>query len=114
MTRKEYEDDLKRRQKEHLDNIQTRQESHWQPCMHDSCTECVGTGVKRDGGVCVHMLSCNCPKCSPSSFMNTGTGRYDISSQVNVGNLTTSTNNAPMFNYLDGIVDHAGFIHKLK
>lgn len=34
-------------------------------CMHDSCPECRGTGIKRFGGFCVHNLSCNCKKCSP-------------------------------------------------
>lgn len=61
-SRKEYEDDLARRQREHLDQVHGQ---NWQPCMHDACTECVGTGVKRDGTPCVHMLSCPCPKCSP-------------------------------------------------
>lgn len=64
--RKLYEDDLKRRQQEHLDNItNNRLNTFWQPCMHDSCPECIGTGVRRDGSMCVHMISCNCPKCTP-------------------------------------------------
>lgn len=66
MTKKEYEDDLKRRQKEHLDNVSRFQDNQpWQPCLHDSCPECVGTGIKHDGSMCVHYLSCSCPKCSP-------------------------------------------------
>jgi len=36
------------------------------PCMHDSCTECSGTGIRRFGGPCVHALSCPCPKCTPT------------------------------------------------
>ena len=34
-------------------------------CLHDSCTMCNGTGIKKDGSACVHMLSCPCKKCSP-------------------------------------------------
>ena len=64
--RKQYEDDLQRRQKEHLDNVYNNQNRNWRPCLHDSCPECLGTGVKRDGSMCVHCISCPCPKCSPS------------------------------------------------
>ena len=67
MERKEYEEGLKKRQEEHnrhLDEHLTRA-TPWRPCMHDECSECVGTGRKRDGTVCVHMISCPCPKCSP-------------------------------------------------
>lgn len=39
-----------------------------EPCMHDSCTECHGTGVKKDGSFCVHFISCPCPKCSPRTL----------------------------------------------
>jgi hypothetical protein len=35
-----------------------------QQCLHDSCTECRGTGIKITGGACVHAISCPCPKCS--------------------------------------------------
>lgn len=35
-------------------------------CMHDNCPTCNGTGIRKDGGgMCVHMISCPCPKCSP-------------------------------------------------
>lgn len=35
-------------------------------CLHDNCTSCDGTGIRKDGlGPCVHMISCPCPKCSP-------------------------------------------------
>jgi hypothetical protein len=64
--RKQYEDDLQRRQREHLDNVYNNQNSNWRPCLHDSCPECLGTGVKRDGSMCIHNISCPCPKCSPS------------------------------------------------
>lgn len=33
-------------------------------CLHDNCSSCNGTGIRKDGlGPCVHMISCNCPKC---------------------------------------------------
>jgi hypothetical protein len=57
------EQDLKKRQAEHLKNV--RGGRNWQPCLHDGCSECFGTGVRRDGTACVHNLSCSCPKCSP-------------------------------------------------
>jgi len=63
--RKQYEEDLKRRQKEHLDSIYSKQDQNWRPCLHDSCPYCLGTGVRRDGGPCIHGISCPCPKCSP-------------------------------------------------
>lgn len=32
-------------------------------CLHDSCSVCNGTGIRKDGlGVCIHGLSCPCPK----------------------------------------------------
>jgi len=38
---------------------------HEQRCLHLSCPQCHGTGRKQDGQLCVHMLSCPCPRCSP-------------------------------------------------
>lgn len=35
-------------------------------CMHLTCPECHGTGIKPCGGACIHMLSCPCPRCSPT------------------------------------------------
>lgn len=35
------------------------------PCAHDRCPECHGTGRKKNGEICVHMISCRCPKCNP-------------------------------------------------
>ncbi len=58
-----YEKNLRERQREHL--AQVHGNSDWRPCMHDSCTSCVGTGIKSDGSMCVHMISCPCPRCSP-------------------------------------------------
>ena len=60
MDRKQYEEDLKKRQEEHLKRVN----SNWQPCLHDSCPMCHGTGTKRDGSMCIHNLSCPCPKHS--------------------------------------------------
>lgn len=64
--REQYEEDLRRRQQEHLDGLQRHTYPPWRPCLHDQCIECVGTGLKRDGSICVHYLSCPCPKCSPT------------------------------------------------
>lgn len=37
-----------------------------QKCLHASCPECQGTGIKKNGlGMCIHMISCSCPKCTP-------------------------------------------------
>lgn len=34
-------------------------------CLHDSCSECKGTGRKSNGTTCVHYISCPCEKCTP-------------------------------------------------
>lgn len=35
-------------------------------CLHLLCPECKGTGQRRDGlGLCVHMISCPCTRCTP-------------------------------------------------
>lgn len=34
-------------------------------CLHKNCPECHGTGVKLNGGICIHMISCPCPRCTP-------------------------------------------------
>ena len=65
MDRKSYEEDLKRRQDQHLRNIQQANDRNWRPCMHDQCQQCHGTGIKYDGSSCIHMISCPCPKCTP-------------------------------------------------
>ena len=76
LNREQYEEDLKRRQEEHLKRIRENQQQEfgkpyenpyqppWQPCLHDGCSQCHGTGLKFDGTVCIHNLSCTCPKCS--------------------------------------------------
>lgn len=62
MNRKLLQDDLHRRQQQHLNNIEN---NNWQPCLHDNCPECLGTGRKSDGLICIHSISCNCKKCLP-------------------------------------------------
>lgn len=64
MTKEEYEKDLKSRQKIHLDNV-SNPIGFWQPCLHDQCLQCIGTGVKISGESCIHFIYCTCPKCSP-------------------------------------------------
>lgn len=61
--REEYERDLRKRQQAHREQV--NKGIDWQPCLHDQCPECVGTGIKKDGTPRVHMISCPCPKCSP-------------------------------------------------
>jgi hypothetical protein len=63
--REAYERDLKRRQEEHLRNVQSTANIGWQPCLHDACPSCFGTGIKLDGSACIHGISCPCPKCIP-------------------------------------------------
>lgn len=66
MNNKDYKKDLKERQAEHLKNVYNAPKDNAHPCMHDQCTECVGTGIKHDGGICIHHISCPCSKCTPS------------------------------------------------
>ena len=51
LNQKEYEEDLARRQREHLDRVYNNQNLAWRPCLHDACTQCLGTGVKKDGSI---------------------------------------------------------------
>lgn len=62
-SREEYERDLRERQRRHLQSIENGGRP-WQPCLHDGCSNCHGTGVGKHGP-CIHALSCPCPKCSP-------------------------------------------------
>lgn len=67
----EYERDLARRRREHLEKVARRVAGaccQTQRCLHDACSECVGTGVKADGSACVHMLSCPCARCLPHTL----------------------------------------------
>ena len=59
-----YERDLRRRQEEHMKSV-NRGVRPWRPCLHDGCSECHGTGIKKDGSGCIHSLSCPCPRCNP-------------------------------------------------
>ncbi len=34
-------------------------------CLHKQCPECHGTGKKLNNELCVHYLSCPCPRCTP-------------------------------------------------
>lgn len=68
MNRDQYEQELKKKQEEHIKRVLDNREVHeaaWRPCLHDGCPDCVGTGMKLDGSTCVHMISCPCPKCTP-------------------------------------------------
>lgn len=64
MDREEYEKDLKEKRAEHLKNINKRKNPYWSPCLHNDCTLCYGTGKKADGSMCIHFISCPCPKCT--------------------------------------------------
>lgn len=59
------DEDLRRRQREHLARVRRVNFGPASACMHNQCPKCVGTGVKQDGSMCVHMLSCPCPRCTP-------------------------------------------------
>lgn len=82
----EYLKELKKRQEKHLEEVEKNMNPYpfvdeypinnpdpipFIPCLHDSCQECHGTGVKKDGSSCIHMISCPCPKCTPYC-MSTG------------------------------------------
>jgi len=68
MDKETYEKELKQRQEEHLKNVNQNRNNfinnNWSPCLHDSCNECCGTGIKLNGSSCIHFISCPCPKCS--------------------------------------------------
>jgi hypothetical protein len=65
ISRRQFEDNLRREKADHLRQIEADRDAEFQPCLHDGCSECHGTGKKRDGSGCVHMISCPCPKCTP-------------------------------------------------
>lgn len=64
MDREQYERDLAERQRKHLEYVTERGNANWRPCLHDQCPTCHGTGISIYGGMCVHGISCPCPKCS--------------------------------------------------
>ena len=33
-------------------------------CAHRNCSQCHGSGTKRNGEKCIHMLVCSCPLCN--------------------------------------------------
>ena len=55
----------------HCDNAEHKQWPGQQPqqCLHDLCPTCHGTGRDDMGRICVHMISCPCPKCSPTCLL---------------------------------------------
>lgn len=65
MTQDEYDRDLEERQKRHLQCVRGSGSQPAEACLHHSCQECLGTGVKHDGSMCVHFISCSCFRCSP-------------------------------------------------
>lgn len=64
-SQEEYDRQLRDRQRQHLDAVKQRQQMQWQPCAHHGCMQCYGTGIKLDGSMCVHFISCSCPRCTP-------------------------------------------------
>lgn len=65
---KEDEEYLRRREN-HLKEVERYKKSKlrkYRPsqCKHNQCTKCHGTGVEVDGRICVHHISCDCPRCS--------------------------------------------------
>lgn len=77
MNKEQYYQNLKEKQRQHLDSVRKNDSNNgvwfnddfnWKPCMHDSCPYCVGTGIKHDGSMCVHHISCNCTKCATYCF----------------------------------------------
>jgi hypothetical protein len=35
------------------------------PCLHLACPRCHGTGRTYEGAMCLHAISCPCPRCTP-------------------------------------------------
>lgn len=63
------DEELRRRQDEHMEEVHRRMnqdQSREVDCLHNQCTECVGTGIRKDGTKCLHMISCPCSRCTPS------------------------------------------------
>lgn len=60
------EKDVQERKRKHLEQVRQFRQQQYRPCLHDGCEECHGTGIKINGQRCVHMISCPCPKCSPT------------------------------------------------
>ena len=44
----------------------TQQPIEPEPCQHKLCPTCKGSGFNlQTGEMCIHNISCTCPKCSP-------------------------------------------------
>jgi len=56
MDREQYERELAERQRKHLERV-SGVHNNWRPCLHDQCPECHGTGIRANGGVCIHGIS---------------------------------------------------------
>ena len=59
--------EIERRTKQHeevMAKIHDRQQ-----CLHKNCAQCGGTGKRKDGTVCVHMISCSCDRCSHAKMV---------------------------------------------
>lgn len=75
--REQYYRELEERQRKHLESLRKHfgdqgAEPHqpaWRPCLHEACQRCHGTGHSIHG-MCVHALSCPCPKCSTYSMVS--------------------------------------------
>jgi hypothetical protein len=63
ISKEKYERELIEKQRNHMENVNKTKNDNFIPCLHDSCSECIGTGIKKDGTPCIHMISCPCPKC---------------------------------------------------
>ena len=63
--------ELRKRQNEHMRKVHYRKRKQDQAsdCQHNQCSGCHGTGIKLDGTVCHHMISCNCSRCDPFSYL---------------------------------------------
>jgi len=49
-----------------ISEIEIKKSETERRCLHDNCTQCSGSGVRKDGlGPCIHMISCPCPRCNP-------------------------------------------------
>lgn len=51
-------------------------------CLHDNCPKCNGSGNDKFGGVCIHFISCPCPKCSPSFITTPPFTTYSMTATV--------------------------------
>ena len=59
---------MNEKQKQHLEKIYSLKKAQERNCLHNGCQDCSGTGLKSNGALCIHMISCNCFKCSPVYF----------------------------------------------